>query len=260
MKSISKKIFKPLSGGFIHLLYPPVCPLCDSTLPMGESGRLCDECRKKIVPISEPACFRCGRQLTDASAEYCRQCEKRSFRFKRGFSVFNYEGEAKELILKLKYKGRKDIARFFANEAFDIYGSRLLEYGFDAVIPVPIHKKRLVKRGYNQAQAIAEALAEKLNTECLEDMLVRNRQTEVQKSLSAGERFLNLMNAFSVNRDLAQIYACKLEKEKRTLKRVLLVDDIYTTGSTLECCTLALLDAGIREVYFLCAASTNYQG
>lgn len=242
---------RSIMRGIVSLLYPPVCPVCDKTLPPGEKGRLCGRCGGKLKPIASPACLKCGRQLEQPEQEYCLQCSKRSYHFKRGFSVFSYEGEARELILKLKYNGRKDIAEYLANITIEKYGTSLERIGADAVIPVPIHKKRLNQRGYNQAQAIAEIIAEKLNIPCAEDVLVRTKQTEAQKELSVHERLLNLYDAFGINEIALEQY-----KKRMTLEKVILVDDIYTTGSTMECCSRTLTQCGIKEIWFICIAST----
>lgn len=241
---------RSLMRGIVSLLYPPVCPLCDKTLPPGESGRLCGRCCGKLKPIASPACLKCGRQLEHSEEECCPQCRNRNYSFKRGFSVFGYEGEARELILKLKYNGRKDIAEYFANITIEKYGTSLEAIGADAVVPVPIHKKRLKQRGYNQAQAIAEILGEKLNIPCAEELLVRTKQTEAQKKLTVQERFLNLNDAFSVDKNALKEY-----QKRMTLKKVILVDDIYTTGSTMECCSRTLLESGVKEIWFICMTS-----
>ncbi|MGN0165490.1 MAG: ComF family protein [Lachnospiraceae bacterium] len=237
--------------GTVNLLYPPVCPLCDRTLPPGEQGRLCSKCADKIKPLAQPLCMKCGRQLDSFEQEYCEQCGKHKFHFERGFSVFGYETNVRELLMKLKYKQRKDIAEFFGNCAVDLYSTSLKRTGANVLIPVPIHKKRLKQRGYNQALAIAEIIAEKLNMECVEDLLVRTKQTEAQKGLSANERLLNLYHAFDVDTEI--LLKCK---KRMTLDKVILVDDIFTTGSTIECCTMVLKKYGVKEVYFVCAAAT----
>lgn len=251
MKLIQNGLLRRLADGAVSLLYPPVCPICDETLPLGRNGRLCDRCEGKMKPIVQPACLKCGKQLMSHVQEYCEQCSKRSFHFKRGFALYNYEDEARELILKLKYNGRKDIAEYFANCAVELHGDSLKATGAAAVIPVPIHKKRLIKRGYNQAQAVARIIADKLNLICIEDLLVRTKQTEAQKELSGMERLVNLYDAFDVD-----LYVLQQYKKRMTLEKVILVDDIFTTGSTIECCSLILQKYGVREVYFISVAST----
>lgn len=252
MNLIQNGLLRRVTDGAVGLLYPPVCPVCDSTLPSGRRGRLCDRCEGKLKPIAQPACLKCGKQLESRIQEYCGQCSKINFHFKRGFTLFNYDGEARDLILKLKYNGRKDVAEYFANCVVDIYGNSLKATGADAIIPVPIHKKRLKKRGYNQAQSVAEIIAEKLNIICIEDLLVRTRQTEAQKGLTGMERLVNLYDAFSVDSLVLHKH-----KTRMTLEKVILVDDIFTTGSTIECCSLVLQKYGIKEVYFISVAATH---
>ncbi len=238
--------------GIINLLYPPVCPLCDRTVPTEKSDSLCDVCERKIKIIEEPKCMKCGKQLESELKEYCEQCSRRSFHFNKGFTLFNYEEEVRTLILKLKYKGRRDIAKYFAKEIYLNYGEQLKELLADAIIPVPIHKERLITRGYNQAESIASELSRYMGIPCIEEILVRKKQTEAQKKLSGNERLINLYDAFDVDINAFEVY-----KKRMSLKRVILIDDIFTTGSTIECCSLTLKKCGISEVWFVAVASTR---
>lgn len=247
-----KEVFSGLCQKIVNLLYPPVCPLCDRTLPPGEQGRLCDKCFGLVNPIKEPRCFKCGRQLDTDDKEYCEQCRKRIFHFERGYIIFNYEDKARDMLLKLKYNGRKDIAEYFGNTVLEVYGTELKKIGAQAVVPVPIHKKRLNKRGYNQAQAVAYIIGKQLNIPCVEDLLVRVKQTEAQKELTATERLINLYDAFEIDEGVLADY-----KKRTTLEKVILVDDIFTTGSTIECCSIILKKYGVREVYFVSVAGTR---
>ena len=252
---MEKRQIKPDSGivkKVLNLLYPPVCPLCDKTVPTEKSGSLCNVCELKIKIIREPKCMKCGKQLESDVMEYCEQCKKRSFHFIRGFTLFNYEEEAKELILKLKYKGRRDIAEYFARQIIINYGNILMELSVDAIVPVPIHKERLISRGYNQAESIASLLSRYMGIPCVEEILVRKKQTEAQKKLSGNERLINLYDAFDVDE-----YALERYKKRMNLKRIILVDDIFTTGSTIECCSLTLNKHGVDNVWFVAVAATR---
>lgn len=156
--------------------------------------------------------------------------------------VWVYTGAVRQALYGLKYKNRREYAALFAREALRRYGSRLLGLGVEAVIPVPLHKKRLRLRGYNQAACIARLVAAGLSVPCREDLLHRIRHTVPLKSKSAGERMHSLRGAFAA------------EKETGTFSCVLLVDDICTTGSTFAEAERALKTAGVRQVLCLAAA------
>ena len=117
------------------------------------------------------------------------------------------------------------------------YVQKLLKIKAQAIIPVPIHKKKYYKRGYNQAEVLANELSKALKIPVLPKFLIRAKETVAQKELTQEQRVLNLMDGFLVPKPMAK------------LKRVILIDDIYTTGATMEACTRKLLEAGVREVY-----------
>ena len=122
------------------------------------------------------------------------------------------------------------------------YGSEILKLKVDVLLPIPVHKKRLRQRGYNQSALFTKEVAKELNIGYVEDVLVRNKNTKAQKELSPEQRLANLSAAF----------ACA--KEAGKYGKVLLVDDIYTTGSTIEACTRLLKEAGVKEVYYVSVA------
>ena len=230
----------------IGLLFPPVCPVCEAALPLDMEGKCCKKCSDKLVPIKEPKCFKCGKPLESTDVEYCELCRNESFSFVKGVSLYPYTDLSRELVLKLKYNGRGDIARFFANQIINNLSDELLSYNPDVVIPVPVHKKRLVERGYNQAMLIAKHLSDYLKIPCCDNILIRSKDTAAQKQLGKNSRLLNLYDAFSIDKEKLM----KLQK-KTSINNVLLVDDIYTSGSTIQCCTMYLMEAGIKNVYFV---------
>ena len=124
------------------------------------------------------------------------------------------------------------------------YGKAILNLAPDVLVPVPIHKSKYRQRGYNQAEILANGIAKELNIPVFSHLLIRNRKTLPQKQLSDKERLRNLQEAFIYNKAAASNYPI-------TLKRVLIVDDIYTTGSTIEACTNVLLRNGIENIYFI---------
>lgn len=238
MIKLNKRTFPsdPLS----RILYPHRCPVCDGVLSFSENFAVHPACHAKLFFIREPYCLRCGRPLAEAEAEYCADCRKRSFRFRRNFAVLGYNEAARDSVVRFKYYGRQEYAAFYAEEILKARGEELLTLKADALIPVPIHRSRLRKRGYNQAELLARELSRRLGVPCRSDVLLRFRRTRAQKELGPDARIRNLRHALKVRRGAAN-----------GLKTVLLVDDIYTTGSTVEACTRVLLEAGIAEVFCL---------
>ena len=236
---------------FTKLLFPPVCPLCDKVVKIDEEGKLCKNCTGKVRPFTGPACLKCGKLLTDDEEAYCGNCRKNSFHFRKCHITFLYEDEVRDMLVKFKYKNRKDMARFFANESLGRFKEVVGKAGIDAVVPIPIHKKRMKKRGYNQAAEFGKLIAQELGVPCLTELLKRTRQTAAQKELGAVVRLMNLMDAFEVDKTW-------LQRAKNVgIKKLLLVDDIFTTGSTLECASIKLTECGFYEPDCLSISGTR---
>lgn len=136
-----------------------------------------------------------------------------------------------------KYNNKREYAEFYVQSILEQYETVLKQHNFDAIIPVPIHKNKVKKRGYNQAEVLAKELSKTLEVPLLTDYLLRVVDTTPQKELNDKEREKNLKKAFQLN------------KNRVKLKKVMLVDDIYTTGTTLDICTKELLNAGVKQVY-----------
>ncbi len=219
------------------LLYPPVCPLCRAVLPV-RSGAVCTGCRAKISYVQAPACLRCGKEIMDEEQELCEDCTAHERSFIRGFPAMNYEEPLPDSIADFKYHNRRGYAAFYAQEIVRRHGQAILALAPEALIPVPVHKTKLKKRGYNQAEILAQALGSILHIPVDAGVIERHANTLPQKALNDAEREKNLKNAFH--------YTDKIVK----YKKVMLVDDIYTTGATIEACTKTLKDKGITEIYY----------
>jgi ComF family protein len=224
----------------LDLFYPPRCPVCDG-LSDGP-GKTCKKCSNVFLLIKEPRCMKCGKQLGKAEAEYCLDCTKKKLSYIKGYPLWVYNLEMKKSVSAFKYHNKKEYGKYYAKEMARHFGKDLLSLGVQCMIPIPVHKKRLRKRGYNQAEILADELYKYIKIPVNTGILVRCKNTLPQKELNDTERLKNLTSAFKI-KDKDVII-------KGNIKRVLLVDDIYTTGSTVEACARVLMQAGVEEIYF----------
>lgn len=149
-----------------------------------------------------------------------------------------------ESVARFKYGGRQEYGKFFGRLLWEQQGEWIRRIAPDLLVPVPLHRSRYRKRGYNQAQILARQLSVHAGVPVADDLLVRTRNTLPQKELTWQEREQNLQHAFQMNIPIRRLY------EK--IKCVILIDDIYTTGSTVEMCSRVLHEAGIDHIYVLC--------
>ncbi len=228
---------------FLNLIYPRHCPVCDNVLKYSECKELIhEECKEKIKYVSGPVCMKCGKPLKkDETSEYCGDCMNTKHRFKRGFSVFNYRSIAGS-IYKFKYLGRQEYADFYAKETEKRLGKKLKSLGIDAIIPVPMYEEKEYKRGYNQAGVYAKKLSKRIKIPVFDDVIVRTKQTRPMKELDVRGRRNNLKKAFNIIRNDVKF------------KCILIIDDIYTTGSTIDEIAHEFQMAGVKEIYFLTLA------
>lgn len=232
----------------LDLLYPRHCPLCNSVLGFGNK-LVCDRCLKKQKRIVPPCCMKCGKTIEDVTEEYCQDCNTVEKSYSRGFPVFVYEGQIKSALYDFKYKNQRNYGTFFAACIMEQYGEVLQKLQVEALIPVPVHNVKRRIRGYNQAEVLAKQLSKQLQIPVYSNYLERVVNTNPQKELNDKTRMKNLKNAF------------KIGQNKIKLKKVLLVDDIYTTGATIEACTKVLLKAGVEDVYYTSVAiGKGYSG
>lgn len=226
------KIFKYA----LELLYPRRCPACDR--PVKLSMLCCEECEKTFVRILDNYCMKCGKPLEDEGAEYCESCKKIRHRYSRGRALYHYK-TVNEAIYRFKYSGRAEYAEYFGKQMAMEFKKEISEWNPELIIPIPLHATRQRKRGYNQAALLAKTLSEFLDIPYDNHFVIRSRKTTPMKELNGLERQINLKNSFIVRDNDVK------------LRRVLLVDDIYTTGSTIDAVSAELIKAGIEEIYFV---------
>jgi ComF family protein len=205
---------------------------------------ICEGCKEQLIYITEPRCKRCSKPIEDEQKEYCNDCERKEFHYNKGYAVWIYNEAMRKSIAAYKYRSKKEYSIFYIHEMLRLYSKILSRLSIDAIIPVPIHRSKYLERGYNQAELLAKGIGRELKLPVYPKLLARTKKTVPQKNLSDKERLKNLSEAFEMNKQL-------LNSNFATIKRVLLVDDIYTTGSTIETCSRLLKSHGIDEVYFI---------
>lgn len=222
----------------LSLIYPRCCPVCHKIVtPKGEM--ICKSCRKRLRPIQEPRCKKCGKPLAKEEQEYCYDCAKGKHCYEEGIALYVYDDVMQKSIAYFKFRNRREYAKAYAEEVERYLGWKLLCWEADCLIPVPIHKQKLIQRGFNQAEVLAKAISRLIGIVVDAELLARVQKTLPQKELNDEERRKNLINAFQI------------QKKGVKYKRVILVDDIYTTGSTIDACARVLKASGIQKVYFL---------
>lgn len=227
---------------FMHLLFPPRCPFCDKVMFSSvflPPESVCVPCGGKAERVREPVCKKCGKPLDDERQEYCFDCTHHRHEFVQGKALWVYRGVVKESIYRFKYHGRQEYAKFYAWELVRAYGGWIRRCRIEAIVPIPLFKRRQRRRGFNQAELIAREVGRQMGIPMRRDLLVRVRNTRAQKELNDEERKNNLKRAF------------KTTENKVQLKHILLIDDIYTTGSTMNEAATELKRSGAEEIYCL---------
>lgn len=215
----------------VSIFFPRHCPVCEEIVqPRGEL--ICPECLKRLEPVKQPVCFKCGKELESDQMELCYDCTRHPRSFERNFALLNYNEAAGNSMISVKYRNRREYLDFYGRALCRRFGHMLIRIRPDLLIPIPIHPSRMRTRGFNQAQVLAEIIGEILKIPVYEGALKRSKKTMPQKELDPQQRLKNLEQAFEPG---------KLPAGVRT---VLLVDDIYTTGSTMEACTRVLKRMG----------------
>ena len=223
---------------FVDLLIPLRCVKCGSIL--GNAEGLCSSCWPLISFITKPYCACCGLPFDFDIEEgaLCGACNQENPSYKTARSVFSYTSESKDLILKFKHTDSLHAAPLFAS-----WMARSLENIENPLcMPVPLHWTRLFMRTYNQAALLAREIARLKGWPYVPSCLIRKRRTPSQGHLSKKERIKNVDRAFEVP---------EAKKSQIVGKTILLVDDVFTTGATLEACSKALLKTGAKEVHAL---------
>jgi ComF family protein len=234
---------RTVTDSILSVLLAPCCAACGQLLDRPTSGAVCDRCWKSILPLTPPLCDRCGDPLPTWRAisiplARCPRCRRGNAQVDRARAVGGYDGALRAIVHALKYDGRRSLARPLAN-LMRGRGADMLA-GADWIVPVPLHPSRRRERGFNQARDLARHLGV---PSC--EGLRRHRPTRSQTGLPAAQRHRNVRDAFSLRSGVST---------RLTGSIVVLVDDVSTTGATLDACAAVLKAVGVTEVRALTAA------
>lgn len=221
----------------VNLVYPRRCPVCDDIVPIGDK-LICKECRLKIKYIESPRCRKCGKQLYDENVIFCNDCERKPHLYDYGYALYDYRSMRKS-IYRFKYSKRSEYAKYYAKDIYDHLGEEISRFQADALIPIPLYKRRQALRGYNQAEVLARELSKLTGIPYYSNLVKRIKNTVPQKELDNYERQNNLKKAFLIHSDVVK------------LNKTIVVDDIYTTGSTMDAVAGELRQHGVEKVYYL---------
>ncbi len=229
----------------LGLLWPHRCPVCGGVAGEPETGRVCANCEETIPRITGRQCEVCSRPfpINFSEAFVCQSCRDRQFHFVASLAPVEARETVRDMIHRFKYGKQRWLAEPFALWMAELSSDHRIKLEeIEGLVPVPLHKKREKERGYNQSLLLAEALAKKWKKPVL-PVLERVRYTETQTHFDRKERMQNLRVAFRVRA------GAELQE-----KKFLLVDDVFTTGSTLDECARTLLDSGAGAVWAITAA------
>ena len=231
---------KKFSQFILDLIYPPQCVNCKKA-----NRWLCQDCLNKITPIVDAFCRRCGTPTSINEPHLCLRCQSKPLSAIDGIRAAAHfeKTPIRQAIHSLKYRNHQALTAPLAKLLAEAYNRFHLKA--DVILPVPLHKLRHRDRGYNQSELLARELANELHLPVNTHLLQRIRPTKVQVDLSAIERYHNVANAFSC------------DSQSLAGQKVLLIDDVCTTGATLDACAAALKTAGAQTVWGLTLARAS---
>jgi ComF family protein len=220
--------------GFVNALFPPRCGGC-----LAEGALWCSACHASLNYVRPPTCDRCGEPQTIG---LCTKCLAQPLQIESIHSVILFQGNVRQAIHRFKYERLAGLAEPLGDLLVE--GWRARQLTADWIVPVPLHAARQRERGYNQAELLARYLSQQTGTPCAPAALNRTRRTAVQMELNAAERKINVAGAFVA------------ADGRLRGARVVVIDDVCTTGATLDACAAALLAAGAASVIGLTVART----
>lgn len=227
-------MLKEITQAIVEFLFPATCVGC------GKWGNfICSKCSKSLLRITPPICNRCGKPETTGT--FCPDCWNSVTKIDGIRSVFRFEGVIRQAVHDLKYHHLKALSGNMACYLFEYLAKNPIDT--DALMPVPIHKNRIKQRGYNQSELIAKHLGKMLDLPVITTCLIRSRDSLPQaRSEDVAQRKKNVLGAFSC------------ADKAGTFKNIVLIDDVCTSGATLEACAVTLKKSGFQSVWGLTVA------
>lgn len=219
----------------LEWLYPATCIFCGKICREG----ICADCMGKVMKIREPRCKKCGKPIRFAEEEYCYDCSHHHFHYEQGKSLWLHRAPVDKSIYEFKYKNRRVYSEVYAREMVKSFGRLIKMWEIDLIVPVPLHKKKFRKRGFNQAELLAKEIGRYMGIPVDTSLVIRKKYTAPQKQFGHNERRKNLADAFA------------LTEKKVDAKNILIIDDIYTTGSTIDTIAELFMHADVEKTYFL---------
>lgn len=239
----AKKIYLKFKNKSVEFIYPRRCISCESIFEFSEEEFICFKCSEKFKNLKSKRCQKCGRVINRDGK--CRICnEKGNIYFDKGFSVFIYKGEIRESVKRFKYSGLYRYGDVYGKIMRD-FAKNNIEMKYDYITGVPLHISKFISRGYNQSDILARFLGKAFGIES-KSLLKRVKNTKPQNNMDRLNRRKNIKNAFKMKKN-AEVKG----------KDILIVDDIFTTGATINECAKVLKRAGARKVDFFAICATE---
>jgi len=252
--SDNTRLISPAIGGFfsaaLDLIYPRTCAACNAELNVDEAF-LCCTCADTITFVEEPVCLRCGAPLENPNqeGERCGHCPYGTLHFDKARSALDYNDDrVRNMIHAFKFEYFQHLDIHLTKYLLDIYLKHFMDDTIDAIVPVPLHKMRLREREFNQSESLARHLSKASGIGLRNDLIVRTRKTKPQTSLNPKQRLKNIQGAFSV-----------IDKTSVKGLSILVVDDVMTTGCTINEVCRTLKQSGAKQVFALSLAKAYLQ-
>lgn len=243
-----------IADAVMSVLFPAPCEMCGEALATAALLPICEKCLEALGPLSEPVCEKCGRPfpsevILDAKIRQCFGCRAGLYGFDVARSYGAYSEKMVKAITLLKYHKLTRLGGWFAQRLRTTVEANAILGAVDVMVPVPLHPVRRRERGYNQTELIAKPLARRLGLRLDTSALVRVKPRPPQLLLSRRERWLSVRGAYEIR-----------EGSRIDNLRVLLIDDVFTTGATLDACARTLKKAGAKSVIGLTVARALWRG
>ena len=240
------RIIKKIFNIFLEILYPYRCPSCKKIVHTNYV--FCLDCWKKLRFIKKPICNICGDifQFSINNIALCGKCLKEKPIYDKALSCFVYNKTISKAIFEFKFYQKTFLSKFFAK--FIIINIKEIIDDIDYIVPIPMNIKRLRWRGFNQSLLLVKSVAKLINKPFISNLIIKTKHTKAQAKLKNKERKVNLNSVFKINKRY-------LELVKN--KNILIVDDVITTGTTVNKCSKVLKEAGVNKVYITSIAKTS---